>query len=104
MNFYNPYYFPYQNVTRGSLFGGLLKKISFSKILNGAERTLNTVNQIIPLVKQARPMVDNAKTMFRLMSEFNRDDSKKKNLKKESVEKTTINEASSNNGGPIFFQ
>ena len=71
--------------------------------MNGAERTLNTVNQIIPLVKQAKPMVDNAKTMFKLMSEFNRNDTS--SVKKEN-KKTTSNEVAINNysGGPTFFQ
>ena len=102
MNFYNPYFFPYQ--ARGGLISNLLRRINFSSIMNGAQRTLNTVNQIIPLVKQARPMMDNAKTMFKLMSEFNRnDESNKKPSSKKGIEKTTSNEVVSNNG-PTFFQ
>ena len=102
MNFYNPYFFPYQIPRSTGLFGGLLKKFNFSSIINGTQKTLNTINQIIPLVKQARPMVDNARTMFKLMSEFNRSDEKevKKGTKKVESKETTLNY----NGGPTFFQ
>ena len=101
MNFYNPYYFPYSSVgtTRG-LLGGIFKRINFASIMSGTEKTLNTVNQIIPIIKQAKPMIGNAKTMFKLMSEFNRNDEPKKETKK-----TTPNEVELNtyNEGPTFF-
>ena len=100
MNFYNPYYFPYSNVgVRTGLFSNLIKRINFSSIMNGTERTLNAVNQIIPLIKQAKPMMNNAKTMFKLMSEFSRDDENgtKKVTPKRVTEKTY-------NDGPTFFQ
>ena len=47
-------------------------------------------------------MVDNARTMFKLMSEFNRSDEKevKKGTKKVESKETTLNY----NGGPTFFQ
>ena len=67
MNFYNPYYFP---VARPSLFGTLRNSINFSSILNGTQRTLNIINQAIPLVKQVSPVMKNARTMFRVMNEF----------------------------------
>ena len=99
MNFYNPYFFPYQTVVprNTGLFNGLLKKFNFTSIINGTQNTINTINQIIPLVKQAKPMVDNAKTMFRLMSEFNRNDTKE-------IKKVVPNETTSNSIGPTFFQ
>ena len=100
MNFYNPYFFPYQTIPpRVGLFGNIIRRFNFTSLLNGAQKTLNTVNQIIPLVKEARPMVNNAKSMFRLMSEFNRDDEKE--TKKVTSNKVTSNEY---NNGPTFFQ
>jgi len=111
MNFYNPYSFPYQSVVpKTSSLKTLLGKINFSSIIGGTQKTLNTINQIIPLVKQAKPMMDNAKTMFKLMSEFNRGDTKEVQEIKE-VKKTTPNEAVSSNkiemnnnsNGPTFF-
>ena len=98
MNFYNPYFFPYQNIVPRStgLFRNLLRGFNFNSIINGTQKTLNTVNQIIPLVKQAKPMVDNAKTMFKLMSEFNRKD--------EKVTKKVVSNETTLNDGPTFFQ
>ena len=104
MNFYNPYYFPYQNLGRTGLFTNLFRKINFTSIINGTQKTLNTINQIIPLVRQARPMMDNAKTMFKLMSEFSRNDEKIVKEEKKDIKKTISNEIVSNNGGPTFFQ
>lgn len=107
MNFYNPYFFPYQNIApRTGLISSLFRRFNFSSILSGTQKTLNTVNQIIPIVKQARPMMDNAKTMFRLMSEFNRNDETQveKKVTKEDIKKATSNEAVFNINGPTFFQ
>ena len=113
MNFYNPYYFPYQTIApRTGLFKGLLSRINFGSILGGTQKTLNTINQVIPLVKQARPMMDNAKTLFRLMSEFNKGDATtatapaatvneiKKTVPEETVNKVALE---SNSNGPTFF-
>ncbi len=54
---------------RGIFSGGknLLGKFSFSGFLNGASKTLNVVNQAIPIFYQVRPMFHNAKTMFKIL-------------------------------------
>ena len=80
MNFYNPYYMMYPNV-RPSLFRifrNNFRGINFGSILNGTQKTLNIVNQAIPLVKQVTPVMRNAKTMFRVMNEFKKIDTPKK--------------------------
>lgn len=101
MNYYNPYYiaYPFNYMARPTLFGALrnsIRSINFSGILNGTQKTLNIVNQAIPLVKQVRPVVKNAKTMFRVMNEF----------KKTSVPKNIYNKIENNiesGEGPKFF-
>lgn len=105
MNFYNPYYFPYQNaIPRTGLFKSLLSKFNLSSIIGGTQKTLNTINQIIPLVKQARPMMDNARTMFKLMSEFNRSEPVNNETKKTVLNETVSQENKPNNTtGPTFF-
>ena len=112
MNFYTPYYFSYQTIApRTGLFKGLLSRINFGSILGGTQKTLNTINQVIPLVKQARPMMHNAKTLFRLMSEFNKGDATTPtaaatvNEIKKTVPEETVNEVAleSNSNGPTFF-
>ena len=82
MNYYNPYLmgYPYQSIASSTpgLFSRLTSAgrggFSLSSIISGTGKTLNTINQAIPLVKQARPLFNNAKTMFRLMNEFKKVD------------------------------
>lgn len=39
-------------------------KISFSSILGGAQKGITTINQVIPLYNQVRPMFGNVKTVM----------------------------------------
>ena len=77
MNYYNPYFYTIPNNIATPKVGLLTKLfgrsgITIGNILNGTQRALNFANQAIPLVKQVRPMIGNAKTMFRVMNEFKR--------------------------------
>lgn len=76
MNYYDPYFYTMPNVAmngaRTGLFSRLFGGLSLGKVLNGTERALNFANQAIPLVKQVKPMIGNAKTMFKVMNEFKR--------------------------------
>ena len=119
MNYYNPYFYSIPNTLPtpkvglfSRIFGG---GINLGSILNGTQRALNFANQAIPLVKQVRPMIGNAKTMFRVMNEFKRVEipknnndvniNNKTNTEKITVEKNndTIENIYSNESGPTFF-
>ena len=117
MNYYNPYFlYPYTsmaNPTTNGILGGVLgsRGFSFSTLLNGAEKTLNFVNQAIPVVKQVSPMMRNAKTMFRVMNEFKKVDTPTNTQPQTPVannsniqsEKTTSEINFSSDAGPTFF-
>ena len=112
MNFYNPYYYmvPTMNsgLGRGLLSGSIRNSINWSSILNGAQRTLNLVNQAIPLVKQAAPMVRNAKTMFKVMNEFKKVESPSSGNSEVSNNITSNDNLTENaqlvsGDGPTFF-
>ena len=77
--------FPSQNTSILSL----LKNIKWGTILDGTSKTLNVINQAIPVVYQVKPMIDNAKTMFKVANIINTEEP----IKKE--EKTNIS--------PIFY-
>ena len=49
---------------------GATKSINWPSILNNASRTLNVVNQAIPIVKQVGPMYNNMKSMLKIASLF----------------------------------
>ena len=85
MNFYNPYYYSLPTSYMqpkvgllGRLFGNT--GISIGNFLNGTQRILNIANQTIPLVKQVKPMIGNAKTMFKVMNEFKKVEVPKENI------------------------
>lgn len=101
------YYYPYMNIPTSST--GLLSKIfkngiNWSTILTNTQKTLNIVNQTIPLVKQVGPVVNNAKTMFKVMNEFKKVETPKNNTSRtiEKIDNTT--NSSINNNNPTFFQ
>lgn len=93
MNYYNPYYYFTPTMPRTNLFGRLFNNISFSRILTGTERAINFANQAIPLIKQVKPIAQNAKTILKVMNEF-----KKTNNTREYVKPST-----EYNNGPKFF-
>lgn len=112
MNYYNPYiFYPYttmtNNATTGILGGALGSRgFSFTNLLNGAQKTLNFVNQAIPVVKQVSPMMKNAKTMFRVMNEFKKVDTPNNipapnnNIQNEKI---SAEVSSASDTGPTFF-
>lgn len=60
--------FPNQMV-RPSIFSrglSLAKSINWSGILDGTQKTLGVINQAIPIVYQVKPIINNAKTMFKI--------------------------------------
>ncbi len=99
MNFYNPYLY---SIPIESSAPSLLSKLSLSSIVSGTSKTLNLVNQAIPVVKQVSPMMKNLKTMFNVMNEF-----KKTELPEQpKVKDTTTNLENmkpSTDDGPTFF-
>lgn len=119
MNYYNPYFYQIPEsiqTTRTGLFSRLFKgsNLSFSKILNGTQKVLGVANQAIPLVKQVGPVINNAKTMFRIMNEFKKGDSKPRASNKQNNIVNTNNRQNNNynvqtntnyssNNGPTFF-
>lgn len=117
------YYFPYANIPMASTPArtGLLSRIfgngiNWSSILTNAQKALNIVNQTIPVVKQVKPVMNNAKTMFKIMNEFK----KVETTSNKKVETTSTNNESKiidknekktvntlkvvNNNNPTFFQ
>lgn len=120
---YSPYMMPYSYMPMGAastasrgllrgLFGG---NRNISSILTGTGRVLNIVNQSIPVIRQTAPVLRNAKTMFKVMNEFKKNDtpissnnssntSSNNNTKTEVESKQeTTTTGYSVSGGPTFF-
>lgn len=104
MNYYNPYfggisYTPsVGNVAASSTPRGFLSSLfgggKLTNFINGTQKTLNIINQAIPLVRQVSPVMKNAKTMFKVMNEFKKvDNSNKQN----NIPITTLNSSTNIN-------
>ncbi len=82
---------------------------TFSGLLNGASKTLGVINQAIPVFYQVKPIINNAKTMYRVAKEINSNDRKNTSTNNSnnnnSNNNTSTNNASNNNdvNKPNFF-
>ena len=74
--FYGMPYYNYPTSNKIGLFSKIFGNISVTNILNSTQKTLNFVNQVIPIVKQVQPIMNNAKTMFKVMNEFKKEEIK----------------------------
>ncbi len=93
-NNYFPYNNPYgNNILKRGLFN--LKGINWSNILNNTQKTLNVINQAIPVYYQVKPIWTNAKTMFRMVGALKNSDNEPSNAKEENKKNTSE--------GPVFF-
>lgn len=77
------------------MYQSFSKPFSFTNILNGAQKTLNIINQTIPVVKEIRPIFRNAKTLFSVARGFNEINT--------NHEEKTIAKENTSNSGPNFF-
>lgn len=99
--------------------GGILSRLkssglSLSGIITNTQKTLNVVNQTIPIIKQIGPMFNNMKTMFKLASAF-KDETTSNNTSNSNTTKNNTNnnnekteysntkETSPSENGPAFF-
>lgn len=90
--------FPNQ-MMRPGLIGKLssLKNLNWTGILDGTQKTLGIINQAIPIVYQVKPIIDNAKTMFRIANVI------KEPSEDVFVENASANNTNENTNKPIFY-
>ena len=93
--------------------------INWSNLLSNTQKTLSVINQAIPAFYQIKPIFSNMKTMFKVVNEINRDNTKSsKNtnnnynsnsiVKNDEKENINSNNNQDNNvlsieDGPMFF-
>lgn len=83
--------YPY-NVSRGGFLKSF-KGLTFGGFIDGAQKTLGLVNQTIPLIYQVKPIISNAKTMFKIADVIKESD--------RSVDSNISN--TDNTNKPIFY-
>lgn len=119
---YNNNFYPYYNygytrpnmLSRLSSFAGKAK-VNWSNILNNTQKTLNIINQAIPVIYQIKPIYNNAKTIFRVMGAVKGNNVKintTDNIRTNSNSNSNINTSNNNtnntsraktNDSPTFF-
>jgi hypothetical protein len=97
----------FSNVGSISKTGGFLSKIKWGSILSNTQKTLNVVNQAIPLYKEVKPMINNFRALGRIKNEFTKINNEM--IKEEGINKSAVNPvnnhsiASESVPSPTFF-
>ncbi len=84
---WNNNYYPYYN---GMKYSGL-RKITFASMLDKTQKTLNVINQAIPVFYQIKPLYNNAKTALKVMSAI-KDEPAEEKIKSPKKEERKIKE------------
>jgi len=67
LSYQNPMYYSYSGVTpKTSLFSKLKTQVNWNSLLNNTSKTLNLINQAIPIYYQVRPLIRNCSTLFKI--------------------------------------
>ncbi len=72
----------------------ILKNIKWGSILDGTQKTLNVINQAIPVMYQIKPLANNAKTLFKIANIINTPNNNT-NMQ--------VNEKQTTQNSPIFY-
>ena len=92
-NYYNPYMF--NRISNKKRFS--FKNLDFNKILTNTSKTLGVIKEAIPVYYQVKPIISNAKTLFRVANII-KDDSIV-----DATVATVANNTDSLSNNPTFF-
>lgn len=86
---------------------GITKSINWATFLDGTQKTLGVINQAIPIVYQVKPIIGNAKTLFKIANVMNEAPTSSVTPQNQIVQATSsINSASpetQKRNSPIFY-
>ena len=91
------------------MYPSSFNSLSLGKIIGGLSKTLNIVNQALPLYKQIKPIISNASGILSIFREFNKPDTSSSAimLKEKSTQASTVDAKTFETSGlntPTFFQ
>lgn len=78
--------------------------LSLSKVLSGLSKGLGIVNQAIPIYKEVKPMVSNARKVLSVVKEINKPSNNSKIIDIEPKKVVTEKVTPHNSNTPVFFQ
>ena len=75
-------------------------ELSLTKIITGFSKSLNIANQLIPLYKQVKPIIQNGNKILSKINDLNIKTNNKTNIENKTNDIKTVK----NNNKPTFFQ
>lgn len=80
-----------------------LKSIKWGTLLEGTQKTLGVINQAIPVVYQIKPIVNNARTLFRIAGSINEEPTPQEEITPSPTPTPNVATANSQSTSPIFY-
>ena len=77
-----------------------LKSVNWGSLLEGTQKTLGVINQVIPIAYQIKPIINNAKTIFKIAGSI-KDDTPPTPISNPKAENTHSEKKAEN--VPIFY-
>ncbi len=87
------------------MFGAPVQSgLTLSRVIGGLVKTLSVANRVIPLYKEAKPMIQNARTIIGVLKDMNKKSpSNIMKVNKEPIKKDPIKEVKIMGNTPTFF-
>lgn len=76
--------------------------LTFTKVLSGISKTLNVANQVIPIYREARPMINNAKTILGALKDIGKNNNSSSTNNTNTIKNDTTQSVVSNNNISFF--
>lgn len=78
---------------------------NWSGLLNNTQKTLGIINQVIPIVYQVKPLVNNARTLFKIAGAVNssNDDNSQDNVNQNQYLNNYSTPIEKDSNSPVFF-
>ena len=89
-------------IARPSLFQAI-RNIKWSSILTNTQKTLNVINQAIPVYYQIKPIANNLRSFGKIMNAFNSPDEKAPQVARTQEVNQVEPEKKETTDGPTFF-
>ena len=78
--------------------------LTFTKVLSGISKTLNVANQVIPIYREARPMINNAKTILGALKDIGKNNNNSSSTNNTNTIKNDTTQSVVSNNNISFFQ
>lgn len=87
---------------KAGLFGSI-RAMNWGNILGNTQKTLGIINQAIPIVYQVKPIMNNARTMFKVMGAVKGDTVESVNTSYQPQNEPIKTEQQQTSNQPMFF-